>query len=168
MNRDYDSGKLSNVAMFVGKEVEKTKYFGMQTLFVADTNFDKSYSQRVIKAAKENKCEAIYLAANHVFVPAHETTWLKLAVLLVAEGFYVTLEVEAKYLTDMMIKFSERYNFVLMIGLPVPNIHDNIVIKADDVDFKATNPGVWTMNPTASDVVHFTPWEEYTKDTVLQ
>ena len=48
------------------------------------------------------------------------------------------------------------------------NMRGNIVLKIDDKDFKATNPGVWCWS--VRDLItdeHFTEWNEYTKDETL-
>ena len=50
----------------------------------------------------------------------------------------------------------------------VKKMKGNIVIKIDDADFKATNPGVWCW--TVNDMIdkkHFTHWEEYGKDKIV-
>ena len=44
----------------------------------------------------------------------------------------------------------------------------NVVIKLDDSDYKATNPGVWCWS--VKDMMteqHFTDWVEYEKDKII-
>ena len=58
-----------------------------------------------------------------------------------------------------------------LISVPVPDMNWNVntCIKLDDVDFRASNPGVWVHH------VHdlkqrskFTSWDKYTKDEELK
>ena len=61
--------------------------------------------------------------------------------------------------------------FTIVYALPVESImsmRGNIVVKIDDKDFKATNPGVWCWS--VRDMIqdeHFTEWGEYTKDETI-
>ena len=165
MLRDYESGVSSTPVLFVGKEVEKTKHFDKQTLFVVGLNH---HVQEISNIATLNQCPHVYLAANHSYPGAwSEQEWIS-AIVRLRLNLDVTLEVEHKHLTDTLVSASKVFDFVLMVGCPIPNIHDNIVIKADDIDFKATNQGVWTMNPTVDLNVHFTPWSAYTNDKVIE
>ena len=44
----------------------------------------------------------------------------------------------------------------------------NIVVKIDDTDFRATNPGVWCWS--VRDLInedHFTDWKEYKGDEII-
>jgi hypothetical protein len=56
-------------------------------------------------------------------------------------------------------------------GVTVENVKDiqgNVVIKIDDRDFKATNPGVWCWS--VKDMMkkkNYTAWEEYGDDKTL-
>jgi len=165
MNRDYESGVLDTPVLFVGKEVERTRHYNEQTLFVVGLEFSIS---DIAKTATEQECTHIYLAANHSYPSGHqESLWLWYCESL-GKDFNVTLEVEHKHLTEKLINASDTYDFVLMVGCPVPNIHKNVVVKVDDIDFKATNPGVWTVMPLTHTDVHFTSWECYTSDKVIQ
>ena len=50
----------------------------------------------------------------------------------------------------------------------VKKLKGNIVIKIDDADYNATNPGVWCWS--VRDIIneqHFTEWKEYTKDKII-
>jgi len=43
------------------------------------------------------------------------------------------------------------------------------MIKIDDLDFNATNPGVWTHSLHAlKDRTKFTAWSEYSNDEVIK
>ena len=58
-----------------------------------------------------------------------------------------------------------------MISVKLPHIQQlgyNATIKLDDVDFDATNPGVWCHSVhSLQNRNTFTPWSKYTKDTTL-
>lgn len=166
MLRDYASGVSSTPVLFVGAEVEKTRHFGEMTLFVVDLN---TPIIEIANIATGSGCTHIYLAANHNY-PAHtEVEWINACTAL-KMSHNVTLEVQHKDLTPSLIDLSQKVDFVLMVGCPIPNIHSNIVVKVDDVDFRATNPGVWTIMPFASkkNRAHFTPWDKYTQDKVIK
>ena len=61
--------------------------------------------------------------------------------------------------------------FSIIYGLRMDNVKKlkgNIVIKIDDADYNATNPGVWCWS--VRDMInekHFTEWKEYTKDKII-
>lgn len=166
MNRDYESGVLSTPVLFVGKEVERTRHYDEQTLFVVGLNFTIS---ELIQHCKEHKCTHVYLAANHSYPGVWaERTWIEHCLILRKHGLNVTLESEYTHVTANLVSASKLFDFVLMVGCPVPNIHENIVVKVDDVDFKATNSGVWTVMPLCSTDVHFTPWDAYKNDKVIK
>ena len=43
------------------------------------------------------------------------------------------------------------------------------MLKIDDKDFKATNPGVWSHSlHDLQDRKKFTPWADYKNDTILK
>jgi hypothetical protein len=65
----------------------------------------------------------------------------------------------------------EYRNFVPQIRISVPYIrlwNYNTMIKIDDNDFDATNPGVWTHSlHTLMNREAFTDWSAYEKDQTL-
>ena len=58
-----------------------------------------------------------------------------------------------------------------MLGVRIPKIETsspNLTVKIDDVDFKATNRGVWCMHfHEVTDSNRFTDWQDYESDYVL-
>jgi hypothetical protein len=59
-----------------------------------------------------------------------------------------------------------------MISVKLPYIQQlgyNAIIKLDDKDFKASNPGVWchSVHDLQNRTV-FTDWSKYTKDEVIR
>jgi hypothetical protein len=68
--------------------------------------------------------------------------------------------------------FCEHNNFIPMISVKLPYIQQlgyNAIIKLDDKDFKASNPGVWchSVHDLQNRTV-FTDWSKYTKDEVIR
>jgi hypothetical protein len=66
---------------------------------------------------------------------------------------------------------NEYDNFIPQIRVPIPYIrlwNYNTMIKIDDKDFKATNPGVWSHSlHKLMDRDNFTPWDKYNGDKIL-
>jgi len=66
----------------------------------------------------------------------------------------------------------EFHNFIPMISVKLPYIKQygyNTIIKIDDRDFAATNPGVWCLS--LHDLLkrhRFTDWSKYTKDEIIK
>jgi hypothetical protein len=55
--------------------------------------------------------------------------------------------------------------------VPIPYVklwNYNTMLKIDDKDFKATNPGVWSHSlHTLMDRSKFTDWNQYKQDKIL-
>ena len=62
-------------------------------------------------------------------------------------------------------------NFIPQIRVPIPYIklwNYNTMIKIDDKDFNATNPGVWTHSlHELKDLSKFTSWSAYSNDEII-
>jgi len=174
MNRDGHN----NVAFFIGPEVEKTPAFAKRTLFVVG----RQGSADIEKQARDNKTPHIFMGANHSFDidPRHpddtvKVYWDKTITALLDKGFWVTLDYEA-HLHEMMLTMLnpgiwQSRLFVPLLSVRIPKIESsspNLTVKIDDVDFKATNPGVWCMHfKEVTDSNRFTDWNEYESDSVL-
>ena len=66
----------------------------------------------------------------------------------------------------------EQNNFIPMISVKLPYIRQlpyKAVLKIDDKDFAATNPGVWChrLHDLQNHEV-FTDWSKYTQDEVIK
>ena len=65
----------------------------------------------------------------------------------------------------------ERNNFIPQIRVPIPYIrlwNYNTMLKLDDKDFKATNPGVWSHSlHKLMDRTCFTDWDQYKGDSIV-
>lgn len=166
MKRDYTDGVKEDVVFFTGTEVEKTPTYGLKTLFVVGMQD----ADKISELAINNECNHIYLGANHSLTYIEYETYYPLVQTintLLKKDFHVTLDIRASSggnFTELLT----NEKFTIVYALPVESImsmRGNIVVKIDDKDFKATNPGVWCWS--VRDMIqdeHFTEWGEYTKD----
>tara|TARA_Y100001958_G_C21047632_1_gene415010 strand:+ start:212 stop:742 length:531 start_codon:yes stop_codon:yes gene_type:complete len=167
MNRDYATGNSGNIQYFVGKEVEKTPAYDMDTLFVVGIQPVKD----TIKLATRNNCDHIYLGANQSFGVEEDEVeeWDEMVGELLDAGYWVTLDYDVKYHSFVLERrYNDHDKFISMISVKLPNVNQlnyNACIKIDDSDFKASNPGVWVYYANElKDRKKFTPWEDYGKD----
>ena len=169
MLRDYETGKSTNVKFFIGTEVENTRANGLRTLFVAGLQ----PSNTIVNLALENKVQHIYLAANHTFTPNLDWNYNTVKKCLAA-GYTVSLNYPINYHNNVKQELKELYthkDFIPQITIPFPNIeheNSNLNIKIDDLDFEATNNGVWCFD--LSDVCtddNKTTWDKYKSDKIL-
>jgi len=172
MNRTYASGTNNNAKYFVGTEVEHTPAYGLRTLFVTGLRD----AVEVDNLFQEHNCEHIFFGANHSFKPKTNESWASWDSLI--EHF---LEQDILCSLDIPITLSEEFldsslveydNFIPQLRVPVPYIklwNYNTMIKVDDKDFKATNPGVWTHSlHDLMDRNKFTSWDKYGLDKIIE
>jgi len=170
MKRDYNSGEQDNVQFFTGVEVEHTSAFGMKTLFVTGVQTVEDI------AANLQGCEHIFFGANHSFNPKEYDSWKQWE-----DMIYFFLKKEYLCSLDIPINLAEEFlesglndddNFIPQIRIPIPYLklwNYNTMLKIDDKDFKATNPGVWSVPMGAiTQRKYFTPWRNYKNDEVLK
>jgi len=169
MNRDGHN----NVKFFVGSEVEHTPAYAKRTLFVVGIQDAAEIEQ----LAREQKTPHIFLGANHSFEGEIESAKQheKLIHTLLDRGFWVTIEYPA-HKHDVMLKVLNAgiwqcRNFVPLLRVQIPKIENssiNLTVKIDDIDFNATNPGVWCMHyRELTDSNRFTGWIDYEADSVI-
>ena len=175
MKRDYKSGTLDNITFFTGVEIEKSPALGMKTLFVVGVQ--DPYS--VMEMAGENYCEHIYFGANQSFNPngTNDVTiwrpWENMIHVCLEAGFWCTLDFDVRDVEGLLESgLTEKRRFIPQISVKLPYLQQlgyNATIKLDDVDFNATNPGVWchTLNSLTSRET-FTNWDEYGKDEIIK
>jgi hypothetical protein len=180
MKRDYTDGVKDNVIFFTGVEIEKTPAYGLKTLFVVGTHDP----ERIIDMAKENGCQHVFVGANHSFDPAKDMAvngfdlydamgqWDKMLFPLLKEGFLVSLDFDVRFVEAVLESgYNEYDNFSPQISVKIPyarHFNYNAMLKIDDKDFKASNPGVWCHplnNLMGRD--RFTDWRDYGKDEPL-
>jgi len=158
---------------FIGPEVEHTPAYSKKTLFVVGYQSP----QEVEKYARQYKVQHVFLGANHSFdVEANSDVenknWNDLATHLLDRGFWVTIDYQAHQHKDVLNIFSagvwQSRLFVPLLSVRIPKIEmssPNLTVKIDDIDFKATNPGVWCRHFTElTDSNRFTDWQDYVTD----
>jgi hypothetical protein len=169
---------------FVGPEIEQTTAFGKKTLFVVGLQD----TDTIVKYAKEHNCKHIFLSANRSFDSVDKVN----GVYMVGNTLASDWEKQIQALLDMSYMVSIDYpahkhvmvleilnkgiwqcrNFVPILSVPVPHVNTsspNLTIKIDDINFAATNPGVWCMNHAeVTDSNRFTGWAEYGDDMIIE
>ncbi len=168
MNRDGHKG----VDYFIGPEVEHTPAFSKRTLFVVG----KQKLDQILRMAKEYRTTHVFMGANHSFNAASEDPyWDQVITALLDKGFWVTLDYQAHEHETVLKMLNpgiwQCRTFVPLLGVRIPKVQTsspNLTIKIDDVDFKATNPGVWCLHfHEVTDSNRFTDWNEYGTDEVV-
>lgn len=162
-----------NTSFFIGPEVEHTPAFSKKTLFVVgEQDLD-----RILELTREHKTPHVFMGANHSFSATDAGEyWDKTITALLDRGYWVSLDYEAhEHLHVLSLLSSGVWQsrlFVPMLNVRIPHVQtssQNLTIKIDDVDFKATNPGVWCMNfHEVTDSNRFTDWQEYGSDVVIE
>jgi hypothetical protein len=158
------------VNFFTGVEVEHTPAYGLKTLFVVGVQSFESIAEHLIG------CEHIYFGANMSFPDStglhHWEPWEEMIRPFLDADYMCTLDIDVKWVPGLLeTGFAEYNNFIPMISVKLPRIQQlgyNATIKLDDVDFDATNPGVWCHSVhSLQNRDTFTPWSKYTKDETL-
>ena len=172
MKRDYDTGELDNVQFFIGTEIEHTPAFGLKTLFVTGIHPVDEIALNL------NGAEHIFFGANHSFNPAYNDyngwkAWEEMIEFFLEKGYLCSLDIPLSAVEEFHDgSLNEHSNFIPQIRVPIPYIklwNYNTMLKIDDKDFKATNPGVWSHSlHTLMDRKHFTDWSQYKNDKVLK
>ena len=171
MKRDYESGVSDTPVFFTGVEVEKTPAYGMKTLFVTGTH----PCDVIQKHYEEEQCEHIFFGANHSFEPLNQeewTSWERMIKAFLTAGKLCSLDIPINYAEEFLESgLTEYENFIPQLRVPVPYVklwNYNTMLKIDDKDFKATNPGVWCHSlHELQDRKVFTDWTKYTQDEVI-
>jgi len=177
MERDYVDGIQDDVMIFIGTEVEHTPAHGMKTLFVVGVGDPDKLAQ----LAKLHDCEHIFIGANQSFDPTEEVLktgkslhdiiepWDNMILYLIDKNFLVTLDFDVRHANTVLeMRCAEKDNFIPQISVKIPYItlfNYNAMLKIDDTDFKASNPGVWCHSlHKLMDRSVFTDWRQYGKD----
>lgn len=172
MDRIYSQGKTDNAKYFVAHEVERTPAYGMRTLFMVGLQ----PVEEIVKLAEQHNCHNVYFGTGTTFLPTsyeEVAKWNDVIEQVIQHDLWATLDFDsnlAHYVHSMSV--SQNRRFIPMISVKVDNFRGfnyNATLKLDDVDFDSTNPGVWCWS--LSDLLsrdHFTDWEEYRNDTIIQ
>jgi hypothetical protein len=170
MNRDYSTGTSDNIVFFIGNEVEHTPAYGMRTLFVTGV-------QPVdIIASNLQGCRHIFFGANHSYNPQNNLEhqrWETMIRFFLDKDYLCSLDIPLNQVEEFNDSgLCESDNFIPQIRVPIPYIklwNYNTMLKIDDKDFKATNPGVWSHSlHTLMDRSKFTDWSQYKNDTIIK
>lgn len=170
MNREGHN----QVKYFIGPEVEHTPAFSKKTLFVVG----KQPVDEIISLARKNKTPHVFMGANHSFsVDVNDGTlyWDETITKLLDQGFWVTLDYQAHEHQHVLMMLNagiwQSRLFVPLLSVRIPKVQTsspNLTVKIDDVDFKATNPGVWCMHfHEVTDSNRFTDWQDYGTDEII-
>jgi hypothetical protein len=170
MKRDYTTGEASDVQFFIGKEIEHTPAFGKMTLFVTGIHSTDEIALNL------NGAEHIFFGANHSFHPTNNLEWQRWETMIeffLDKGYLCSLDIPLSVSEEFLENgLNDRYNFIPQIRVPLPYIklwNYNTMIKIDDKNFNATNPGVWSHSlHTLMDRKNFTDWNQYKNDKVIK
>jgi hypothetical protein len=169
MKRDYESGVADNVTFFVGTEIEHTPAYGKKTLFVTGIQSIDHI------AVNLQGCEHIFFGANHSFNPQtyeEHKAWEDMIFFFLDKEYLCSLDIPINQVEEFHEGgYCEYNNFIPQIRVPIPYVklwNYNTMIKIDDKDFKATNPGVWSHSlHKLMDRDNFTSWDQYKGDTII-
>jgi hypothetical protein len=172
MNRDYTTGVADNILFFVGNEVEHTPAYGMKTLFVTGVQ----PVEAIIGALANQDITHIFFGANHSFNPKdfHEhKEWEEMIFHFLNQDYLCSLDIPMSQVEEFHESgYCEHDNFIPQIRVPIPYIklwNYNTMLKIDDRDFKATNPGVWSHSlHSLLDRKNFTDWSKYKNDEIIK
>jgi len=158
-----------NVNFFTGTEVERTPAFGRRTLFVVGVQSADAIALNL------NGAEHIFFGANHSFHPDDRLEWQRWESMIepfLAQGYLCSLDIPVTHVEEFNDgSLCEYRNFIPQIRVSVPYTklwNYNTMLKIDDKDFDATNPGVWchSLHSLMSRDA-FTSWDDYSKDEPL-
>jgi hypothetical protein len=169
MKRDYTTGEADNVQFFIGIEVEHTPAYGLKTLFVTGIHPVEHIALNL------NGAEHIFFGANHSFnpqTPEEWDQWQDMIQFFLDKDYLCSLDIPLSAVEEFNDGGLNEYdNFIPQIRVPIPYIklwNYNTMLKIDDKDFKATNPGVWSHSlHKLMDRDNFTSWDKYKEDKIL-
>lgn len=160
-----------NVQFFTGTEVEHTPAFGKKTLFVVGIQPTADIAANLLG------CEHIFFGANHSFNPQHSDylewqRWESMIQYFLDRDYLCSLDIPVSVAEECLENgLNEHNNFIPQIRISLPYIklwNYNAMIKLDDKDFNASNPGVWTHRlHNLMDPAVFTDWGQYKQDKKL-
>lgn len=156
------------VNFFAGTEVEHTPAHGRRTLFVVGVQ----QVELIAQCAEHAGAEHIFFGANHSFNPTTAQEWTEWEIMIthfLDREWLCSLDIPVTAVEEFNDgALNEYHNFVPQIRVSIPYIAQwnyNTMLKIDDNDFAATNPGVWTHSlHQLQDRSCYTSWGEYSKD----
>ncbi len=164
-----------NVNFFFGQEVEHTPAYGKYTLFVVGVQSPSDIALKLTSGSAP--VEHIFFGANHSFHPDPDDhlewqRWESMITYFLDKGYLCSLDIPVKCVESFNESgLCEYNNFIPQIRVSIPYIrlwNYNTMLKIDDNDFDATNPGVWTHSlHSLMTRETFTDWSQYNKDSPL-
>jgi hypothetical protein len=174
MKRDYETGVADNVTFFIGTEVEHTPAYGLKTLFVTGIQ----PIEAIEGVLANHSITHIFFGANHSFNPVYNDyagwkQWDDMISHFLSDGYLCSLDIPLSAVEEFNDGGLNEYeNFIPQIRVPIPYIklwNYNTMLKIDDKDFKASNPGVWSHSlHTLMDRSKFTDWAQYKNDEIVK
>jgi hypothetical protein len=172
MKRNYTTGSADNVIFFIGNEIEKTPAYGLKTLFV--TGVQPIEAIEGVLANQDIK--HIFFGANHSFNPSgyeEHKQWEDMIIYFLNKSVWCSLDIPLNQVEEFNDGgLNENDMFIPQIRVPIPYIklwNYNTMLKIDDKDFNATNPGVWCHSlHTLKDRSKFTDWSQYNNDEIIK
>ncbi len=170
MKRDYNQGESDSAVFFFGKEVEHTPAFSMDTLFVVGIQATDDIVQHLIGRTH------IFFGANHSYNPQNNLEhqrWEDMIRFFLEKDYLCSLDIPLNQVEEFHDSgLCEYNNFIPQLRIPIPYVrlwNYNTMIKIDDKDFNATNPGVWSHSlHSLMDRSKFTDWLQYKNDSVIK
>ena len=170
MKRDYTNGQADNIIFFTGVEIEHTPAYGKKTLFVNGVQPVEDIALNL------QGCEHIFFGANHSFNPQsyeEHKAWENMVLFFLEKEYLCSLDIPINQVEEFHESgYCEYNNFIPQIRVPIPYVklwNYNTMLKIDDKDFKATNPGVWSHSlHTLMDRSKFTDWSQYKNDEIVK
>ena len=165
-----DRKGFEDAAFFYGKEVEHTPAYGMKTLFVVGVQSVEHIALNL------QGCQHIFFGANHSYNPQsyeEHKAWENMIFFFLEKDYLCSLDIPINQVEEFHESgYCEYNNFIPQIRVPIPYIklwNYNTMLKIDDKDFKATNPGVWSHSlHTLMDRSKFTDWSQYKNDEIIK
>ncbi len=164
-----------NVNFFFGQEVEHTPAYGKYTLFVVGVQSPSDIALKLTGGSEPVK--HIFFGANHSFHPDPDDhlewqRWESMITYFLDKGYLCSLDIPVKCVESFNDSgLCEYNNFIPQIRVSIPYIrlwNYNTMLKIDDNDFDATNPGVWTHSlHSLMTRETFTDWSQYNEDSPL-
>jgi hypothetical protein len=172
MKREYSTGAAEGITFFTGVEIERTPAYGMKTLFVTGVQ----PVEAIVGALANQEVRHIFFGANHSFNPngyEEHKEWEEMITHFLNLGMWCSLDIPMSQVEEFNEGGLNEYDqFIPQIRVPIPYIklwNYNTMLKVDDKDFKATNPGVWCHNlHDLLDRNKFTSWDQYGNDEIIK
>lgn len=179
MKRDYRDTNADDAIFFFGREVEHTPAYGLETLFIVGVQPVETIEAKLAVTTYDTK--HIFFGANHSFKPSLNLpadvdewdAWEDMISYFLKKDYLCSLDIPISHAEEFLEAGLVEYeNFIPQLRVPVPYIKQwnyNTMLKIDDKDFRASNPGVWSHSlHDLMDRSKFTCWSKYKNDNILE